>query len=432
MNQDSRRNLVLVTIDSLRADHCGFVNPDSDLTPTIDELAADGVCFTQAIAPGPRTPSSIPVIFTGEFPSARNQAVGWRERRERIGRHLHRFEVLAEHFQEAGYETRAVTANPWTATDTAFDLGFDEFHDVSAGAGGISDESFSGSCLFKLADRLLDSGAWHPINWDGIKPWFAQWDTYFDVITDQLNELSEPFFLWVFLLDPHQPYISSRSFREENSLPEMYYAALRFWRAKKSQEVPPPHARRLIERAYRDTVRSVDSFMSALVESFEHIDPVVAFHADHGEALGEHGNYSHPQSLYEENLRIPFFLHNVNPTEVVNEQMSLQRLPEILSAVMEPHSFDPSSYNDTFIISKTEDHSTQSVRTGRWKLIVNEERTQLFDLASDPNETTDVSADFQTVTSALNTVLDRKVATQREKDLIGETAPKVADSNSSL
>lgn len=432
MNPGSRRNLVLVTVDSLRADHCGFVEPESDLTPTIDELAADGVCFTQAIAPGPRTPSSVPVIFTGEFPSAREQTVEWRERRERIGRHLHRFEALTERFQEAGYETRAVTANPWTAPDTAFDLGFDEFHDVSAGAGGISDESFSGSRLFELADRILDSGEWHTINWSGIKPWFAQWDTYFDVITDQLNELSEPFFLWVFLLDPHQPYITSRAFREENSLPEMYYATLRFWRAKKSREFPPPHARRLIERAYRDTVRSVDGFLTALVESFDHIDPVVAFHADHGESLGEHGNYSHPQTLYEENLRIPFFLHNVNPTEVVNEQISLQRLTEILWDVTGPDSFDPFSYNDTFIISKTEDHSTQSVRTERWKLIDDDERTQLFDLASDPNETTDVSADFQTVTSALSSVLDRKVATQREKDLIGETAPEVADSISSL
>jgi len=108
------RNLVLVTVDSLRADHCGFVNSESDLTPTIDRLAKEGVSYTQAVVPGPRTPSSIPVLFTGEFMAddAEWSMADWQGRQYRIGEHMDRFQHLSEQLQRQGYETAAFTANP--------------------------------------------------------------------------------------------------------------------------------------------------------------------------------------------------------------------------------------------------------------------------------------------------------------------------------
>ena len=82
------RNIVLVTVDSLRADHCGFNGGDPELTPTLDDLAENGLVFENAFAPGPRTPSSMPVLMTGAFPSAQTGAFSWQSRWDRIRKHL--------------------------------------------------------------------------------------------------------------------------------------------------------------------------------------------------------------------------------------------------------------------------------------------------------------------------------------------------------
>lgn len=123
VSDDSKRNLVLVTVDSLRADHCGFVNEASELTPTIDRLAEEGIAYTQAIAPGPRTPSSVPVMFTGEFMSDDEgwTMADWQGRQQRIAQHMNRFQHLSERLQRRGYETAAFTANPWTTRESNFD-----------------------------------------------------------------------------------------------------------------------------------------------------------------------------------------------------------------------------------------------------------------------------------------------------------------------
>jgi len=101
------QNIVMVTADSLRADHCGFIDSSSSLTPTIDRLAAEGVSYSEAIAPGPRTPSSVPVLFTGEFMTDDEEwsMADWQGRQSRIGRHMDRFRHVSERLQRRGYET---------------------------------------------------------------------------------------------------------------------------------------------------------------------------------------------------------------------------------------------------------------------------------------------------------------------------------------
>lgn len=426
VTDDSRRNLVLVTVDSLRADHCGFVNPESQLTPAIDRLADDGVSFTQAVAPGPRTPSSVPVLFTGEFMSDDEgwTMADWQRRQRRIGRHMARFSHLSEQLQRRGYETAAFTANPWTTRESNFDAGFDRFTEISADSDDISSKHLSDSSLFKLADSGIEALGSDPFDWSSKKEWFSQWTGYFDLVRKQLSELSEPFFLWIFILDSHQPYITPRRFREECSAWEMYYSILRYWHGKSADGIPP-HAREMIGRTYRDAVRSVDAFVDALQDEIELYDPVTVFTSDHGEALGEHGNFGHEQTLYEENLRVPFFVHNTGSAETVREQLPLRSLPEILSALTEPSEFDPRAYTRPFVVSKIEDNSALSVRTERWKLVSDGETDRLYDLESDPEESNDVRSSHPEVTSALAEILNRHRATQAEKASIGAAAKEL-------
>ncbi|SEO83623.1 arylsulfatase [Halorientalis persicus] len=428
------RNLVFVTVDSLRADHCGFVNPDSDLTPAIDSLASDGLSFTQAVSAGPRTPSSVPVMFTGEF-MADDQSwsmADWRGRQQRIGRHMARFRHLSERLQQEGYETAAFTANPWTTRESNFHTGFDEFVEISADSDDIDSSKLSDSTLFKLADTGFEAMPVDPFDWSGKKEWFSQWTGYFESITDQLSELSEPFFLWVFILDTHQPYITPRRFREEASAWQMYYSILRYWRGEIADEEIPDHAREMTAKAYRDAVRSVDAFVDALHENVAPYDPVTVFCSDHGEAIGEHGNFGHPQALYDENLRVPTFVHNADSTGEITDQFSLRSMPDLLVDLAEPSTFDPQSHTQPFAVSKIENNRKLAVRTREWKLISDGETKRLYDLRNDPEESTDVSRDHRQVTEALSEVLTRHEQTQAEKEAIGTATAAVVSEESTV
>lgn len=424
MDGDQPRNLVLVTVDSLRADHCGFIDPESELTPTIDRFASEGVSFTDAIAPGPRTPSSVPVVFTGEFMSDDDDwtMADWQGRQRRIAQHMKRFTHLSERLQRRGYETAAFTANPWTTRESNFDFGFDDFFEISADSDDISSSDLSNSTLFKLADRGFESIPGDPVGWSSKKEWFSQWTGYFHLIQSKLQELSEPFFLWVFILDSHQPYITPRQYRKECSAWEMYYSILRYWYGEISDDEIPPHAREMIGRTYRDAVRSVDAFVESLFEATAEHDPITVFFSDHGEALGEHGSFGHKQTLYEENVRVPFFVHNAGITDEVDGQLPLQALPRLLTDLVDPGEFAPRTYTRPFVVSQTENNRARAVRTERWKLVTDGTTDTLYDLASDPDETTDVHAEYDDVTSSLRAVIRRHDATQAEKERTGRVA----------
>lgn len=426
VGDDPTRNLVLVTVDSLRADHCGFVNSESDLTPTIDQLAEEGVSYTQAVAPGPRTPSSVPVLFTGEFMADDEEwaMADWQGRQHRIGRHMNRFQHLSEQLQRKGYETAAFTANPWTTRESNFDRGFDDFNEISADSPDVSSTYLSDSTLFKFADTAIDALPGDPGGWSSKKEWFSQWTGYFELVKEKLADLSEPFFLWVFILDSHQPYITPRRYREDSAAWEMYYSILRYWYGQSSEDDLPDRAGKLIEQAYRDAVRSVDGFVSALEDEVTPYDPVTVFHSDHGEALGEHGNFGHEQTLYEENLHVPFFVHNAGSAEV-RDQLSLQTLPTLLHDLAGDGAFDPQAHTQRFAISQTENNHLLSVRTRRWKYITDDSDAQLYDLQSDSEETTDVSEMYSEVASSLADLAERHRATQTEKILVGEGREKL-------
>ncbi|GAB6860729.1 sulfatase [Haloplanus litoreus] len=410
------RNIVLVTVDSLRADHCGFLGSEWPLTPTIDRLADEGVSFRQAIAPGPRTPSSLPALFTGEFVSHDEdwRMADWQGRQRRIGTHMSRFTHLSERLRRRGYETAAFTANPWTTRESNFHLGFDEFDEVSAD-GDVPSERLSDSWLFTLADRGFEALPVDPVGWSNKKEWFSQWSGYFESIRERLHGLSEPFFLWVFILDTHQPYITPRRFRAECSAWEMYYSVLRYWRGEVADAALPPHARSMIARTYRDAVRSVDGFVEALTEATDAYDPITVFLSDHGEALGEHGNFGHERTLYEENLRVPCFVHGVGRSAAVREQFPLRVASDLVVDLVSPTEFEPEAYTRQFVVSTTENGHRTAIRTARWKLVVGDGPDRLYDHQSDPAESNDVRAAHPAVASALRDIYDRHEATQAEK-----------------
>lgn len=424
------RNIILVTVDSLRADHCGFMGASRDLTPTLDTLAADSLVFERAFAPGPRTPSSMPVIFTGQFfrPSElgvyadwEQKSSRWRARRERIGRHLGRFRTIPERLREHGYDTAAVTANPWTTPDTNFDRGFDTFRAVTEGR---SIESWYSSLVSKVSD-VLD------VEWNSL---LLTWTDFYDAVETARDALGEPYFLWVFLLDPHQPYVAPLHYRTETSALGMLYGNVRYNYRHTYTEQLPSHLDSLLRQAYRDTVRSVDGFVNRLHEDVASEDPVLAVHADHGEAFREHGTYGHRPQLYRENLHVPFFVHGVGGDRRVDAPVSLRRLPGILASVAQNGSVDPERFTREFVLCKTEECERVGLRSREWSYIsgadgwqyvYDSDSTELYRLTSDPGEATNLARMHPEAMAVLKRLVDRHKAGQRERERIGTAVTEV-------
>lgn len=158
-------NIILVTADSLRADHCGWQS-DADLTPNLDDLAADSLVFESAISPGPRTLSSIPVSHTGtHFPADHIDTSKYDDRIARIKSHIGRFQTISEDLREKGWTTICFTANPWTSEEPEFDSGFDVFSEVGRTSSGRI-EGFFDETPLQRPGRLLDQ-------WVNNDTWFS-------------------------------------------------------------------------------------------------------------------------------------------------------------------------------------------------------------------------------------------------------------------
>jgi len=408
-------NMVLVTLDSLRADHCGPKSEGGTLAPTLRQMAEEGVEYEFAVAPGPRTRTSMPAVFTGEHVPPVPPEAGdfWERRRAVIRQHMRRHRSLAERLQDRDYHTIGVTVNPWTQ-NTAFDRGFDEYVQINSG----TLEEF-GPRTFQLADAALsDTALGDRLYWFNKREWFIRWTDFYGTIRDRIEGAPEPYFLWVFLLDTHQPYIVPPEDREESSSFGMYYSSFRELAA--DGEVPNWVDTRL-RRAYRDSIRSVDRFLARLLDDSGSDDPVVV-HSDHGEAFGEHGTYGHEQQLYEENIRVPCVVHNVSPTERVSEPLPIRRLPHLVEALTTPSTFDPTAFTADFAVSSTDDGDTDAVTTRDWKLIRSEDGDELYNLGADPREETNLISEREPPGESLRALLGSHRSHRAEQTRIAEAA----------
>ncbi|WP_254538274.1 sulfatase [Halomarina litorea] len=333
---DDRPDIVLVSVDSLRADHCGFNGYHRNTTPNLDDLAGTGLVFENAVAPGPSTPESMPTVFTGHYPTKpevlRPSGVpDLTARRERIRSHMGARDTLAERLSRAGYETAAFTPNPFTSRQFGFDAGFDHFRDfMDADGSALYDRLFEGFLAGSSASSMarILRNVWRR------EEVFKPWETYADEAVAWARDAEGPYFLWVFLMDAHNPYMAGADHRTQSRL-ATFHANYRFWRESHETPFSPGVHDRLV-RAYDDSVRYADAFLAHLLAELTgregRADPTVVVHADHGEAFGEHGTYGHEPYLYEENVRVPLVVADGSGRRV-DDPVSLRRLPDLLAAL---------------------------------------------------------------------------------------------------
>ncbi len=247
----SRPNVLIVTIDTLRADHVGCYGFGLANTPAIDSVAADGVRCTDAASSAPITLPAHSSIMTGLFPPAHgvrdngNYALG----PDAV--------TLAERLRDAGYRTAAFVSAAVLARRYGLDQGFETYDDDL----WSEDEPE----LFMIRDRPASRTAARTVSW------LERWRS---------DASGAPFFVWMHLFDPHQPY-HVESFDLAAMAPTPYDA----------------------EIAQAD--RGLGTVLDWLRRAHFLDDTLVVVTADHGESLGEHGEPTHGIFIYDATIHVP-------------------------------------------------------------------------------------------------------------------------------
>ncbi|RPJ77204.1 MAG: hypothetical protein EHM24_00585 [Acidobacteria bacterium] len=390
-----RPNILLVTIDTLRADRVGAYGAKSPATPAIDRLAAEGCLFEHATVHVPLTRASHASLLTGLYPFQH----GIRDNFAPPLAREHR--TLAEVLKAQGYATGGFVGSFIVNTQSGLDRGFEEFDDTF-------DTAARGSAFFSDYQRRAAAVE------ERAGPW-----------VERAARAARPFFAWVHFYDPHSPY-----------------------------SPPSPYDRRYAKTPYDGEVAYTDEILGRLLARLDRLGvsgrTLVVLTSDHGEALGEHKEEEHGFFVYEAALRVPLVLRLPGriPARVRarTEARSIDILPTILDLAgvgrFAPPglpgrslvgAIDSPQKTDARVVSYAETlfprlhfgwSDLRSVRMGGWKYI-QAPQPELYDLSSDPGERHNLYAAEGRRAASLRSRLLDTLGGSPELAVVGVSAPKL-------
>jgi arylsulfatase A-like enzyme len=342
MKTEIKPNILLLTIDSLRADHLGCYGYARNCSPNIDALAAQGVLFSQAITCGGQTPDSFPSILASLSPSYYN----FTAKKKGVNG-----TSVAQVLKNAGYRTAAILSNnPWVSRYYGSTQGFDCFFDNFDSGKLYQRRVQMGSRLRTIGGipgKIISTGLTlaHPIisNIKKKSP-RVEAETLIKQSLSWLEQGRTPYFLWLHFVDVHHPYIPPG----------------RILKKLRGQAVNRQEIDRLVHKVnwpgqqgkltgeelsllidlYDGAIMYEDESIKFLLDSVHcRLDnTVVIVTADHGDEFGEHGKFGH-RALYDESLHVPLIIAGPGIPEGkrIAEQVSLIDLaPTITSHLKIP------------------------------------------------------------------------------------------------
>jgi arylsulfatase A-like enzyme/Flp pilus assembly protein TadD len=381
-------NVIVITLDTTRADRMGFLGSERGLTPNLDQLAKQGVVFTRAYSHVPLTPPSHATILTGTYPQFN---------------HVNDFGVrlpadvpyLPDLLHKRGYRTAAfvssVILDPVEGSGQGFDRGFDLYN------AGFH-RRHPGEDRYQTIERRADEVVSRAVAWLDKHP-------------------RGPFFLWLHFYDAHDPY-----------------------------DPPEPFKTKYASAPYDGEIASVDAavgkFFAQLRAQGRYEGSLIAVMADHGEALGEHGETAHGVFLYDETIHVPLLfklpgersagkrvesravLVDVTPT--ILETVGIAVPKQVQGESLVPSFAEGAKLPDQPAFAETDYprrafgwSSLRSLRTGKY-LFVEAPRNELYDQTVDPDAKHDLASASMAVTDTLTSQIDQF----RSKTSSAETATK--------
>lgn len=361
-SETSRPNVLLISIDTTRADALGCYGSEFDCSPFVDSLAESGVLFEAAFAPVPMTLPSHTTMLTGLDPS-RHQV------HDNTVFHVpDDAQTIAEILQERGYKTHAAVASLVLSSRYGLDQGFQTYDDMGLDSDNPADSSErpAAEVVDAISSRL-----------QGDSPWFA----------------------FVHLYDPHQPFNPPPDLAKQfdDQIRNLYFAEI----AAADRAIE-----RLVTQVRTQTRRST----------------LIILTSDHGEGRGEHYETTHGHLLHDATQRVPLIIQHADfapgrSTTLVSLADITPTILDILD-IEEPPLLDGSSlvpllrgeelerdavvYLETMATLLSYDLAPlYGVRTPDWKLVIGA-KPRLFDLRQDPKENTNVATKHPEIVAKLS------------------------------
>ncbi len=394
------RNLLLVVVDALRADHMSLYGYPRKTTPNLDRLAADSLVFTRAVSQSSWTMPATASLLTGLYPPEHGVTDG-----RPLG---FAFETLAERLQEAGFTTFGLSANPIVSKNEGFDQGFERFLNL---------------------------------------PWLRarQVNEVFRAFLEEHRDLQ--WFAYLHYMDPHDPYDAPDTARGTFTGEPRGSAAQKTWFKKIVRAVNFGQGEaRLSDRdveylraAYDEEILSWDMEFGRLVELMRELglldNTLIVVTSDHGEEFLDHGKLKHGMQLYEESVRVPLLFRapgllspgrREQPVETRSVgEAALDLLARDAGAGPADDLFGPRRSSRRAPVFSHTQHgllpgqirrtTLASVQDDEWKYIVSMDQdwVELYDLRQDPEETTNLAQSSPEVSARYGSLLERWLAGSR-------------------
>ena len=424
----NRPNVILLTIDTLRADRLGCYGHNAQLTPNIDRLAQSGIRFDQAISGGSWTQAAFPVLLTSSYAAMYGGCLG-RLAPERPSP----IETLASH----GYSTGGFTTNLHLSRATGFDRGFLHFAELNP------NETDPPLRRIKGGQRLLQNQLTHSVlRIIGMRTRPARLYSPAAEVTDSLCQwldgVETPFFAWAHYMDLHWPYHMEEALvhpkdiaRAWQDLAMMYGRSNFYGRSDQDKPITTAERDHLID-LYEKSLKYLDDQIGRLIDRIQNSgyanNTMIILVADHGEEFLDHGRWGHWESnLHDEILRVPLIMWIPNGPhgQVVRQQVRLLDLmPTILDLCGCPLSNDlmgssmasllapgESKYDGEEIITEMRRDTWHriAIRTESFKYIWDSKQSdqpELYDLRADPGEKQNVHDQFPEEVSRFQASID--------------------------
>ena len=376
---DPAKNVVVLVVDTLRADKLRPFNPETRVeTPSIDRFASEGVVFELAQAPENWTKPSVASILTGLHPQTHQQKTGDAALPSSAV-------LLSEHLKDNGFATGSFIANGYVSDRFGFDQGWDDYTNYIREGGSTEAKD-----VFDAAGNWIEA------------------------------HKEERFFAYIQTIDPHVPYDPPGEFvrmydpseYDGQVRPRMTGDLLEKAKRKPPEVVFDARDKRRIEALHDGEITQHDGFFGAFLERLAELglsdDTLVVVTSDHGEEFNDHGSWGHGHSVYQELLHVPLMFRLPNrlpPGAKIGDAVSTL---DISSTVTELLGVPPMAQNDghplvglmlgealtrpAVAFSDFQD-DRRVITTGRWKLILRGNLTStMFDLEKDPKEQVELDA----------------------------------------
>ncbi|MDB9250749.1 sulfatase [Halorubrum ezzemoulense] len=449
--------MILLVMDTARYDFVGGEKNGVEVAPEINRLAESGTKFTNAFSAAPWTLPSHGSLFTGQYPSKHGAHAD--------SKHLPEESMtIAEAFSSAGYDTVGASNNAWISESFGFGRGFDDFYkgwqyvqsETDLGKAGLMNEGtdmwravakevFNGNIAKNLVNAVYAKLRFGESNDDGAErtnEWVTDWISS--------HNSNDPFFMFINYLEPHLDYsppreVAERFLPDDVSYEEAMDVPQNAWKYVTGQLSLTESEFEILECLYAAEIAYTDAKIGELVDHLksegEWDDTILLILGDHGENIGDHGLMDHQYCLYDSLLHVPLVAHggpftgrgvnedliqltdiaptllselNIKSPEFHNQTQATEIFdgeresviaeyvaPQPSRESIEKRVGDPDNVMDTY------DRSLKTIRNREFKFIRGSDgSTELFNIADDPQEQDELSADQPDIVAEMSDELD--------------------------